>query len=172
MMRVCKECGREFELAPGEIKFYKSKNLALPKRCKDCRDKNKAASHNTGSPDNSYSNNTCDTDITGTGFNVNNTYNSAASQQPGTSNNNHTGLKSRIVTAATIIILFIAAITGKVFLDNGTAGSSNGSPSYESGENKGLLQFRNENYRGNSLENMGKNLIMLIKKNILQEPIK
>ena len=37
MMRVCKECGREFELAPGEIKFYKSKNLALPKRCKDCR---------------------------------------------------------------------------------------------------------------------------------------
>ena len=74
MMRVCKECGREFELAPGEIKFYKSKNLALPKRCKDCRDKNKAASHNTGSPDNSYSNNTCNTDITGTGFNVNNTY--------------------------------------------------------------------------------------------------
>ena len=107
MMRVCKECGREFELAPGEIKFYKSKNLALPKRCKDCRDKNKAASHNTGSPDKSYSNNTCDADITGTGFNVNNTYNSAASQQPGTSNNNHTGLKSRIVTAATIIILFI-----------------------------------------------------------------
>lgn len=156
MMRVCKECGREFELAPGEIKFYKSKNLALPKRCKDCRDKNKAASHNTGSPDKSYSNNTCDADITGTGFNVNNTYNSAASQQPGTSNNNHTGLKSRIVTAATIIILFIAAITGKVFLDNGTAGSSNGSPSYESGENKGLLQFRNENYLVEHFEKHGK----------------
>lgn len=42
MKRICKECGKEFELVPDEIKFYKSKNLALPKRCKECRDKNKA----------------------------------------------------------------------------------------------------------------------------------
>jgi len=156
MMRVCKECGKEFELAPGEIKFYKSKNLALPKRCKECRDKNKAASHNTGSPDQSYNNNTGDTDITSTAFNTDSTYNSAASQQPETSNNKLTGLKGRIVTAAAIIILFIAVITGKVFLGNGTTGSSNGSPSYESGENKGLLQFRNENYLVEHFEKHGK----------------
>lgn len=154
MTRVCKECGKEFELAPGEIKFYKSKNLALPKRCKECRDKNKAASHNTGSTDKGGSTGTAD--ITGTGFDVNNTYSSATGQQPGSSNNKLTGLKGRIVTAAAIIILFIAAIAGKVFLGNGTDGSSNNSSSYESGKSEGLLQFRNDNYLAEHFEKHGK----------------
>ena len=39
MKRICKDCGKEFELSSGEIQFYKSKNLTLPKRCKDCRNK-------------------------------------------------------------------------------------------------------------------------------------
>lgn len=37
MKRICKNCGKEFELTDGEISFYKSKNLHLPKRCKECR---------------------------------------------------------------------------------------------------------------------------------------
>lgn len=41
MKKICKNCGKEFEIASGEIQFYKSKNLELPKRCKECRDKNK-----------------------------------------------------------------------------------------------------------------------------------
>lgn len=41
MKRICKECGQEFELTQGEINFYNSKNLALPKRCKKCRDGSK-----------------------------------------------------------------------------------------------------------------------------------
>lgn len=41
MNRKCKDCGKDFELSQGEINFYKSKNLNLPKRCKECRDKNK-----------------------------------------------------------------------------------------------------------------------------------
>ncbi len=41
MKRICKECGREFEITSGEINFYKSKNLELPKRCKSCRDRDK-----------------------------------------------------------------------------------------------------------------------------------
>lgn len=31
--RTCKDCGREFTLSNSEIKFYKDKNLELPKRC-------------------------------------------------------------------------------------------------------------------------------------------
>lgn len=165
MTRVCKECGKEFELAPGEIKFYKSKNLALPKRCKDCRDKNKAASHNTGSAGKSYSgSNTSATDInTDNSFNVNNTYSST-----GSSNNRITGIKGRITAAAAIIILFIAAITGKVFLGNGTADSNNNSSSYESGENKGLLQFRNENYLAEHFEKHGKEFNYATKEEYLE----
>lgn len=41
MKRICKQCGKEFELSDSEIQFYKSKNLNIPKRCKECRDRNK-----------------------------------------------------------------------------------------------------------------------------------
>lgn len=43
MKRTCKQCGKEFELTEGEISFFKSKNLELPKRCKDCRKGNQTA---------------------------------------------------------------------------------------------------------------------------------
>lgn len=38
---TCKQCGKEFTLSDSEIRFYKGKNLKLPKRCKECRVKNK-----------------------------------------------------------------------------------------------------------------------------------
>ena len=41
MKRTCKQCGKEFVITQSEINFYKSKNLNIPKRCKDCRQKNK-----------------------------------------------------------------------------------------------------------------------------------
>lgn len=41
MKKVCKQCGKEFELTEEAIQFYESKNLDIPKRCKECRDKNK-----------------------------------------------------------------------------------------------------------------------------------
>lgn len=41
MKRTCKQCGKEFVLSQSEINFYKSKNLSIPKRCKECRDANK-----------------------------------------------------------------------------------------------------------------------------------
>ena len=41
MKRVCKQCGTSFELSDSEIAFYKSKNLNLTKRCKECRQANK-----------------------------------------------------------------------------------------------------------------------------------
>lgn len=40
MKLTCVQCGKRFELTDGEIDFYRSKGLDLPKRCKDCRNKN------------------------------------------------------------------------------------------------------------------------------------
>lgn len=41
MKLICKQCGKEFTITDGEKEFYKSKKLALPKRCKNCRNNNK-----------------------------------------------------------------------------------------------------------------------------------
>ncbi len=38
MKRVCKQCGKEFELSEGELRFYEKKGLELPKRCQQCRE--------------------------------------------------------------------------------------------------------------------------------------
>ncbi len=45
--RTCKQCGKEFILSDSEIKFFKSRNLNLPKRCKDCRSANKESKQET-----------------------------------------------------------------------------------------------------------------------------
>lgn len=34
---ICKDCGKEFDIAPGEVTFYESHGLSLPKRCSECR---------------------------------------------------------------------------------------------------------------------------------------
>lgn len=34
---ICKDCGKSFPISPEEEKFYTSKGLQLPKRCKECR---------------------------------------------------------------------------------------------------------------------------------------
>lgn len=41
IVRKCVQCGKEFTIKDTEIKFYKGKNLNLPKRCKECRENNK-----------------------------------------------------------------------------------------------------------------------------------
>ena len=41
MKRKCVQCGKDFFLSKSELDFYKSKNLAFPKRCKECRSANK-----------------------------------------------------------------------------------------------------------------------------------
>ena len=47
MKRTCKQCGKEFIITQSEINFYKSKNLSIPKRCKECRQSNKQQRENT-----------------------------------------------------------------------------------------------------------------------------
>ena len=41
---ICQDCGKEFIFTAGEQQFYKEKGFDNePKRCKECRDKRKAA---------------------------------------------------------------------------------------------------------------------------------
>ncbi len=51
MKRKCVQCGKEFDLSEGEIKFYKDKGLTLPKRCKECREANKGNKSNKDNKD-------------------------------------------------------------------------------------------------------------------------
>lgn len=39
--RICKDCGEPFKIPQNEARFYESKNMSLPARCKECRDKRK-----------------------------------------------------------------------------------------------------------------------------------
>ena len=39
LKQSCVSCGRQFTLTDKEIEFFKNKNLNLPKRCKECREK-------------------------------------------------------------------------------------------------------------------------------------
>lgn len=41
-VQVCKDCGKEFTIRVSEQNFYESKDLALPKRCEECRAARKA----------------------------------------------------------------------------------------------------------------------------------
>ena len=47
--RKCIQCGKAFVLRDSEIEFFKSKGLDLPKRCSDCRQKNKSGNKKTSS---------------------------------------------------------------------------------------------------------------------------
>lgn len=48
MDKICVQCGKRFTLSESEVDFYTSKNLTIPKRCRECRKRNKnsAVSHN------------------------------------------------------------------------------------------------------------------------------
>lgn len=44
--RTCIQCGKEFEISDSEQEFFQSKNLQMPKRCKECRNANKKEKRN------------------------------------------------------------------------------------------------------------------------------
>lgn len=48
LTRTCIQCNKEFTMTESEIRFYKSKRLSLPKRCKECRDANKKVKAENG----------------------------------------------------------------------------------------------------------------------------
>lgn len=45
MNKKCVQCGKVFSLSDSELEFFKSKNLSIPKRCRECREQNKTGKH-------------------------------------------------------------------------------------------------------------------------------
>lgn len=45
---ICKECGEEFTWTAGEQEYYKSRYLAEPKRCCNCRPSKRRPVHQAG----------------------------------------------------------------------------------------------------------------------------
>ncbi len=125
MKRNCIQCGKEFELTDSEIKFYKSKNLQLPKRCKECREKNKAgngAKRNEPAAENT--------------------------NYPGQSGNNSAKGKGKLAAVIAFLIIVAAVIFG-IFGDDFSKGGSDTplSPSTSNTEysetNTTAYRFRN-----------------------------
>lgn len=100
MKRICKQCGREFELSESEISFYKSKGLELPKRCQACRNQNKEASGRTQTQDKERKS-------AKPGFVV--------GGAPG-NNGNDRNNQSRIVVAAAAVIMIFAVFLIKTLI--------------------------------------------------------
>lgn len=43
VQKICRDCGKTFEITRAERIFFESHNMALPKRCPDCRKARKEA---------------------------------------------------------------------------------------------------------------------------------
>ena len=123
--RNCKQCGKEFVLSDSEVKFFKDKNLELPKRCSECRKENKN--------NKDYNINSIKKE------NINNNYKNDSSE-----NNNYKSVnkkktfKNIIAAGLVLVVLFL----GKLFnidINWQAIGTSFGTE-----ESNVSLQFRNE----------------------------
>lgn len=123
--RNCKQCGKEFVLSDSEVKFFKDKNLELPKRCSECRKENKN--------NKDYNINSIKKE------NINNNYKNDSSE-----NNNYKSVnkkktfKNIIAAGLVLVVLFL----GKLFnidINWQAIGTS-----FETEESNVSLQFRNE----------------------------
>ena len=123
--RNCKQCGKEFVLSDSEVKFFKDKNLELPKRCSECSKENKN--------NKDYNINSIKKE------NINNNYKNDSSE-----NNNYKSVnkkktfKNIIAAGLVLVVLFL----GKLFnidINWQAIGTSFGTE-----ESNVSLQFRNE----------------------------
>lgn len=125
MKQNCKQCGKEFELTESEINFYKSKNLNIPKRCKDCREKNRAVNGNN--------------EVSKTIAPGRKTYNNAPVKSYGNFRA-HNNISPVIIAAVCILVLVVAFIFVKNI--NGK-NSENQSISYDSSLNNNETSVSN-----------------------------
>ncbi len=132
MKRTCKQCGKEFVLSQSEINFYKSKNLSIPKRCKECRDANKQARGNDKLGDTkqiSYQNN-----------HSNNNMNQSGSAL------------TRLLTIAGIVLLAVFGAWSHFSGDNNKNADSAYSRSVSSGVSFRNADLLNEHYQKHGVE--------------------
>ena len=133
--RICKQCGKEFTLNDSEIKFYKEKNLDLPKRCSECRKENK---NNKDDLNNTYNKN-----LKSNNSNIDNNskdiYNSLKNNE-NKNNKNKTTLGS-IVAAGLIVLFLIISKFFNIDLDWNTIFNNQQSTQQQ---NTKSLEFRND----------------------------
>lgn len=104
MKRICKDCGKEFEITKSEEEFYKSKGLELPKRCKSCREKKKSGrvSHNaenSSKREQEYKENAGN-------------QKERMPQAERHQDNEKSSLRNKIISAVAVIVIFIGGIFG------------------------------------------------------------
>lgn len=132
MKRTCKQCGKEFVLSQSEINFYKSKNLSIPKRCKECRDANKQVRGNDKLGDTkqiSYQNN-----------HSNNNMNQSSSAL------------TKLLTIAGIVLLAIFGAWSHFSGDNNKNADNAYSSSVSSGVSFRNVDLLNEHYQKHGVE--------------------
>ena len=113
MVCQCKQCGKSFVLTDGEIEFYKSKGLNLPKRCKECRKKNNGNNNpvsNSVKPNRSLSDKKTDDSA----FSYSSRKNNAKAVFKPTGSGG-IGVKTVVISACLIIVALIALFAGKIF---------------------------------------------------------
>ena len=147
MKRLCKECGKEFEINDGEIQFYRAKKLELPKRCKECRERNKkngrqprqmdidaAGSKNSGAAEN--------IDIR------------PQKEEPQKKEPQKGGKQNRILAAIIIFIVAVSGIFGNQYLGNGH--DSDDAPVQNAADQDAVVyHFRNDQYLSEHFEKHG-----------------
>ncbi|SFU90688.1 Probable zinc-ribbon domain-containing protein [Clostridium sp. DSM 8431] len=137
--KTCKECKKEFTLSDSEIKFYKDKNLELPKRCKECRDKKKNYKE-TSEANNTKNNQYIDKQSI-----------DRSSTEKTTGKTNGKILRNIIITAVVIIASFFG-INLDFFKDNKPVQNTNESVAQQ---NFSSLSFRNSNLLKEHFEKHG-----------------
>ena len=129
--RTCKQCGKDFTLTDSEVNFYKSKDLDIPKRCSECRKKNKDNNNNVNKD------NINNFDISNK--QENNNYSNNRSYN--NNNNNKKKYTFGSVIAAGLVVILL--LVGKVFNITPNWGEIFNTAQSEQSSNVSL-EFRNE----------------------------
>lgn len=133
MKRTCKQCGKEFDLSQSEINYYKSKNLSVPKRCKDCREANKQAKGNS-SPLKHVS------------------YQNSKNDKPQSHSNQSSSALTKLLSIAGIILLVIFGAWSYFSDDNNNDTNSTYSSSVSGGVSFRNADLLNEHYQKHGVE--------------------
>lgn len=128
--KTCKQCGRDFTLTDSEVNFYKSKGLDIPKRCSECRKKNKNNNNNINKDN-----------INKDNINNKQEINSYSNNGRDNKKNNKKRYTFGSVIAAGLVIILL--LVGKVFNINPNWGEIFNTTQNEQTSNVSL-EFRNE----------------------------
>lgn len=117
MKKICKQCGREFEITQEEIEFYNRKNLDIPKRCKSCRKENKRQKTNS-----IYRKNDANKNVyTSRNNSDNSRQQSLAGTKASSSKNGGGNISNKIKGAIFSVFAFALAVSGVLYWQNDKA---------------------------------------------------